>query len=1106
MLNGSAAVYAAVYAEDGQILIDKYGAYSASMTAEDKIRLKSIAVGKVEASLLDALKGCPDNADDLRSAADMIFKAIMRDDGGKSAGFCFLGEGMLGAMKRCCMNNRPETVLEELRENAEWIVGEIEKNDAPASLGLGTIGSALQDAGGETLKIEELSEDIAPVVNMFSEASVAKSPEKSVGMGTLGQGMIGAMKRCYINNKEIPDDMRETAAWIAGWIVRNRAAAATGLGKIGAALMDSIGETGKEYRSYVTPVVNAFASDGGTKGEGLAILGQGMVGAMKRCYINNKPIPNDLQDVAEWIVDEIGDNDSEAAVSLGKIGAALMDGIGETGRDFRTYLEPVVEAFSTAGAAKAEGLGIMGQGMVGALKRCYINNKPIPDDMQEVAEWIADEIGNDNAGAAAGLGRIGAALMDGIGETGEEYRLYVTPVVNAFASDGGKKGEGLGILGQGMVGAIKRCHINNKPIPDEMVEAAEWITGEIGNDSAGAAAGLGQIGAALMDGIAETGGDYMSYMQPAVEAMAPGDSSKAEGLAILCNAIAGVTKRCYMDDNTHTVPDGIQEAETRILGWIESKEPGKSRALGIMGSGLLASIQRNPALSEDFNDAADMIVNEIEANPAGKSEGLARTGEQMLNLIIRVDQIQSQQADPDDLYGQSDSDLKDVLYEVTDKVVEAIEDNSADKSWIAGPETDSEENWGVGSVGQELMRAVVEHSQYADDLYAAGNLIFEAFDDNPASKSKGITQIGKALTSRISEHPGLADELCDAADTLFDAIRKNAPGKSMGIAITGESLLGVMAGKPELADDFLSTATASIRSIQMITEKEQEKDDPSRTSGGGDKGLPGVNQQKNSIVTRSLTDGSITVSPDSAAEGEPVTLTAVPDVGYRLADLKVKSAGSGETIELTDKGDGVYSFLMPGNAVTFEASFELLVKPEGNEWYSEGVAYVLSRGIMQGTDRGFEPGATASRVQIAQLLMNLDGTKPKGSTAVFSDVSPDDWYAEAVTWMVENGIAKGQGSSFGAGDFISREDLAVMLRNYAGYKGYDITVRGSLESFPDVESVSGYAREALEWAVGAGLIDGTTDASGNTVIDPRGNATRAQIAVIIERFCKTVAK
>ena len=139
-----------------------------------------------------------------------------------------------------------------------------------------------------------------------------------------------------------------------------------------------------------------------------------------------------------------------------------------------------------------------------------------------------------------------------------------------------------------------------------------------------------------------------------------------------------------------------------------------------------------------------------------------------------------------------------------------------------------------------------------------------------------------------------------------------------------------------------------------------------------------------------------------------------------------------------------------------------------------------------------------TRAMLAQVLYNLEG-KPAATGAPFQDVAPGQWYANAVAWAAENGIVSGYGNGrFGPNDPITREQLATILHRYASKKGYDTSASASLSGFSDSASVSGYAQEALSWAVGAKLVSGM----GNNALNPAGTATRAQVATILMRFCE----
>ena len=170
----------------------------------------------------------------------------------------------------------------------------------------------------------------------------------------------------------------------------------------------------------------------------------------------------------------------------------------------------------------------------------------------------------------------------------------------------------------------------------------------------------------------------------------------------------------------------------------------------------------------------------------------------------------------------------------------------------------------------------------------------------------------------------------------------------------------------------------------------------------------------------------------------------------------------------------------------------------GGEWFVEAAQYVSLRGILNGTGKGFAPELTFSRAMAAQMLCNLDGAVPTGETTQrFRDVRAGDWFAPAVTWLTETGIAQGRGAAFGPNDPVRREELAALLFRYASGKGHDTGARAALDGFSDAGDVSGWAREAMQWAVAVGLFEGM----GDGTLAPGGNATRAQIAVLMQRFC-----
>ena len=168
------------------------------------------------------------------------------------------------------------------------------------------------------------------------------------------------------------------------------------------------------------------------------------------------------------------------------------------------------------------------------------------------------------------------------------------------------------------------------------------------------------------------------------------------------------------------------------------------------------------------------------------------------------------------------------------------------------------------------------------------------------------------------------------------------------------------------------------------------------------------------------------------------------------------------------------------------------------DWFYSDVMFVYENGLMLGTSKTlFSPHGTATRGMMATILWRMEGSPaPKGKSS-FTDVEAGKWYADAITWAAENGIFAGYGKDkFGPDDPITREQLAAIFYRYADYKGYDLTVKGNLDKFKDADKITDYAKAAMQWAVGSGLVKGK---SGN-LLDPQGTATRAEIAAMLHRF------
>ena len=257
-------------------------------------------------------------------------------------------------------------------------------------------------------------------------------------------------------------------------------------------------------------------------------------------------------------------------------------------------------------------------------------------------------------------------------------------------------------------------------------------------------------------------------------------------------------------------------------------------------------------------------------------------------------------------------------------------------------------------------------------------------------------------------------------------------------------------------------------------------------------------------------NGTVTVNPTAAKAGTTVTITPVPDAGYQVGTVSVTDR-FGQAVAVDQQADGTYTFVMPDGQVTVEVTFLQGEAPDlpfsdvtESDWFYDAVTYAYENGLMDGVGAGlFAPNSETTRAQLVTILYRLAGQPAPSGDSGFSDVETGTWYTDAVAWAAQNGIVNGvSDTQFAPGDDITREQLAVILYRYATYQGYDVSQRADLSGFVDAGTISTYAQEALSWANAQGLVLGFEDDS----LRPQGNASRAQIAAVLMRFCQTVAE
>ena len=257
------------------------------------------------------------------------------------------------------------------------------------------------------------------------------------------------------------------------------------------------------------------------------------------------------------------------------------------------------------------------------------------------------------------------------------------------------------------------------------------------------------------------------------------------------------------------------------------------------------------------------------------------------------------------------------------------------------------------------------------------------------------------------------------------------------------------------------------------------------------------------VSVDSADNGTVTVSPKNASEGSTVTITVKPDSGYELDDLTVTDK-DGNTIKLTDKGDGKYTFTMPDGRVTVEAAFAKTGEPSDtvftdvptDAYYYDAVAWAVKNGVTNGTSATtFSPDASCTRAQTVTFLWRAAGSPaPKSEVNPFTDVLPGAYYYDAVLWAVENGITKGtSATAFSPDATVTRGQTVTFL-----YRANGSPAAAYAGAFADVAADAYYAA-AVQWAVENSITNGT----GAAAFSPDADCTRGQIVTFL---CRSMAE
>ena len=269
--------------------------------------------------------------------------------------------------------------------------------------------------------------------------------------------------------------------------------------------------------------------------------------------------------------------------------------------------------------------------------------------------------------------------------------------------------------------------------------------------------------------------------------------------------------------------------------------------------------------------------------------------------------------------------------------------------------------------------------------------------------------------------------------------------------------------------------------------------------GGNGGGGGGGSVSTYAITVEDAKNGDVAVSPKSASKDTTVTVTVDPDKGYTLETLTVADK-NGKEIELTNKGDGKYTFKMPASKVTVKATFmedntmlNYFVDVFATDYYYDAVLWAVEEGITNGTSATtFSPGADCTRAQMATFLWRAAGSpEPVGTTNPFADIAADAYYAKAVQWAYEQGITGGtSATTFSPDETCTRAQMATFLCRVAEGKPVSDTV-----VFADIKADKYYAK-SVQWAYEQKITVGTSA----TTFSPDDPCTRAQMVTFLYRY------
>ncbi|MEG2455443.1 MAG: S-layer homology domain-containing protein, partial [Oscillospiraceae bacterium] len=330
------------------------------------------------------------------------------------------------------------------------------------------------------------------------------------------------------------------------------------------------------------------------------------------------------------------------------------------------------------------------------------------------------------------------------------------------------------------------------------------------------------------------------------------------------------------------------------------------------------------------------------------------------------------------------------------------------------------------------------------------------------------------------------------AVVIAPQVGADATGVAVTLPKTAVSALSTRGGRGMELRSSLGTISLNCGALTAAAAAAGENFTVSASAVGGDKSILKVEMMAGDNSLQSLAGGVTLTAPVPAALGTT-----------GLVAVLVAADGTETVVRKSAAVNGNMVVPLSGGATVKLKSVPSPFTDMDGHWAADSAAFTSARGLFTGiTPATFVPGDDMTRGMVVTVLHRLEDLPHAGQPAVFQDVASDAWYTDAVSWAADSGIVQGSGGGFLPGDNVSREQLATMLYRYAKQQKLSVAGQKNLAKFPDGTDVSSWSQDAMSWAVAAGLFAGGSDGR----LNPGGTASRAEVAIILERFVTFAAK